>query len=115
MLPVLSRLFEKLVYNQLYKYLDRHKFLYKYQSGFRSIHSVVTHLISNKNEWHLNLDSKKHTGMVLADLKKVFDTVDHDILAKKLHLYGVRNTELKRLNSYLNDRQQVCKVNGISF
>ena len=69
-LPVLSRLFEKLVYNQLYKYLDRHKFLYKHQSGFRSIHSVVTCLLSNTNEWYLNLDDKKYTGIVFIDLKK---------------------------------------------
>ena len=52
--------------------------------------------------------------MVFIDLKKTFDTVDHDILAKKLYLYGVRNTELKWFQSYLNDRQQICKVNGIS-
>ena len=88
-LPVLSRLFEKLVYNQVYKYLDRHKSLYKHQSGFRSIHSVVTCLLANTNEWYLNLDDKKCTGMVFIDLKKAFDTVDHDILAKKLYLYGV--------------------------
>ena len=47
-------------------------------------------------------------------LKKGFDTVDHDILAKKLFLYGVRSTELKCFKSYLRDRQQLCKVNGIS-
>ena len=52
--------------------------------------------------------------MVFVDLKKSFDTVDHDILARKLYLYGVRNTEMKRFRSYLNDRQQLCKVNGIS-
>ena len=69
-LPVLSRLFEKLVFNQLNKYLDRHKFLYKHQSGFMSIHSVVTCLLSNANEWYLNLDEKKYTGMVFIDVKK---------------------------------------------
>ena len=66
-LPVLSRLFEKLVYNQLHKYLDRHKFLYKHQSGFRSIHSVVTCPLSNTSEWYLGLDNKKYTGMVFVD------------------------------------------------
>ena len=113
-LPVLSRQFEKLVYKQLYKYLDSHKFLYKHQSGFRSIHSVVTCLLSNTNEWYLNLDDRKYTGMVFIYLKKAFDTVDHDILAKKLYLYGVQNMALKWFQSYLNDRQQLCKVNGIS-
>ena len=92
-LPVLSCLFEKLIYNQLCMFLDRHKFLYKHQSGFSSIHSVVTCLLSSTNEWYLNLDDKKYTGMVFIDLKRAFDTVDHAILAKKLYLYGVRNTE----------------------
>ena len=58
------------LYNQLYKYLDRQKFLYKHQSGFRSIHSVATCLLSSTNEWYLNLDDKKYTGMVFIDLKK---------------------------------------------
>ena len=52
--------------------------------------------------------------MVFVDFKKAFVTVDHDILAKKLYLYGVRNTKLKWFHSYLNDRQQLCKVNGIA-
>ena len=52
--------------------------------------------------------------MVFIDLKKAFDPVDYDILAEKLYLYGVRNMELKWFKSYVNDRQQICKVNGIS-
>ena len=52
--------------------------------------------------------------MVFINLKKAFDTVDHDILAKKFYLYWVRNTELKWLQSYFRDRQQLCIVNGIS-
>ena len=113
-LPVLSCLFEKLIYNQLCMFLDRHKFLYKHQSGFSSIHSVVTCLLSSTYEWYLNLDDKKYTGMVFIDLKRAFDTVDHASLAEKLYLYGVRNTESKWFQSYLSDRQQFCKVNGIS-
>ena len=48
------------------------------------------------------------------DLKKVFDTVDHAILAKKLYLYGGRYTESKWLRSYLSDMKQLCQVDGIS-
>ena len=106
--------FEKLVYNQLHQYLDRHKFLYKHQSGFRSIHSVLTCLLPNTNEWYLNLDDKRYTGMVFIELKKALDTVDNTILARSLYLYGVRNTESKWFQSYLVDRQQLCNDNGIS-
>ena len=56
----------------------------------------------------------KNTGLAFIDLKKALDTVDHDILPKKLYFYGVRNMELKWSKSYLNDRQNLCKNNGIS-
>ena len=52
--------------------------------------------------------------MVFIDLKKTFDMVDHDILAKLLYLYGVQNMELKWFKPCLNDRQKLCKANGIS-
>ena len=52
--------------------------------------------------------------MVFIDLEKAFHTIDHAILAKKLYRYGVRNTESKWFQSYLSDRQHLCKVNGIS-
>jgi len=58
-LLVLSRLFEKLIYNELYRYLDRYKSIYKHQSGFKSIHSVVACLLSNTNRCYLNVDDKK--------------------------------------------------------
>ena len=108
-LPVLSSLLEKPACNQLYTNLDRHKFLCNHQCGFRSIHSVVTCLLLNTNEWYLNIDDKKYTGMVFIDLKKAFDKA-----FDKLYLYGVRNMELIWFKSYLSDRQQLCKVNGIS-
>lgn len=49
--PVLSWLFEKLIYNQLYDYLDKDKLIYRHQSALRSRHSVVTCLLANKNDW----------------------------------------------------------------
>ena len=59
-LPVVSRLFEKLVYNQLYDYL----------SGFRALHSVLTSLLKCTNGWYLNIDEGKYTAVVYIDLKK---------------------------------------------
>ena len=48
------------------------------------------------------------------DLMKAFDTVDHDILLKKMQKYGVSGNELAWFTSYLQDRRQLCKVNGVS-
>ena len=50
--------------------------------------------------------------MIFLDLKKAFDTVDHDILLEKLSCYGLRNNGLSLLQSYLSNRSQCCSVNG---
>ena len=111
-LPVVPRLFEKLVYNQLYDYLDKNKMIFTDQSGFRALHSVLTSLLKCTNDWYLNIDKGKYTAVVYIDLKKAFDTVDHDILLRKLNFCGLKGKELSWFRSYLTDRRQCCKVNG---
>ena len=86
-LPVLARVFEKLIHNQLYDYLDANKHLFSNQSGFRALHSVVTCLLNNTDDWYVNMDDGKYTANIFIDLKKAFDTVDHDILLAKLRKY----------------------------
>ena len=89
-LPVVSRLFEKLVYNQLYDHLDRNKMIFSDQSGFRALHSVLTSLLKCTNDWYLNIDKGKYMTVVCIDLKKAFDTVGHDILLRKLNFCGLK-------------------------
>ena len=113
-LPFLSRTFEKLVYNHLYDYLDKNRLLFSKQSGFRSLHSVVTCLLNCTNEWYINMDKGQYTAMVFIDLKKAFDTVDHEILLKKLTKYGIIGLENNWFASYLDNRMQFCRVNGVS-
>ena len=111
-LPTVSRLFEKVLYGQLYQYLDENKLLYLHQSGFRSLHSCVTCLLKSTNDWYTDIDRGNVNAVVFIDLKKAFDTVDHSILLEKLSLYGIRGIELEWFRSYLSGRQQYCKVNG---
>ena len=113
-LPALARLFENLVNKQLYDYLDKNELIYRQQSGFQSFHSVVTCLISNTNDWYFHLDQGMCTGIVFVDLKKAFDRFDHDILLGKLSLYRIKNSEHKWFSSYLGNRRQCCRVNGIT-
>ena len=54
--PVLSKEFEKIVYNQLDHYLDGKKLLLGFQSGFRSLHSALTALLEATNAWSVNID-----------------------------------------------------------
>ena len=99
-LPVISRLFEKIIYNQLYKCLNSHGQLYKYlnshgfistnQSGFRALHSTFTALLKNTDDWYSGMDLDKYVGTVFVDLKKAFDTVDHNI-CRNLTIMGLKS------------------------
>ena len=111
---MLSRAFEQVVYNQLYDYLDRNRLTYKHQSGFRSLHSVVLWLRACTNDWYVNIERGKYTGLIFFALKKAFDSVNHDILPKKLEKYGISGLELDWFTSYLHERKQFCKVNFTS-
>ena len=66
------------------------------------------------NDWLVNIDRILINGVVSLDLKKAFDTVDHDILIKKLELNGIKNTALRCFTLYLSHRKQVYKV-GVSI
>ena len=58
------------------------------------------------------MDLGQLVGLVFIDLKKPFDTVDHEILCEKLQIYGVQQRELSWFKSYLSMRKQFCRVNG---
>ena len=104
-LPAASRLFEKLVYDQLYRYLDENKLICLQQSGFRSLHYVVTCLLKCTNDWSVNIDKGKFTAMIFIDLKKAFDTVDHGILLDKMEFCGISGIKHDWFRSYLNNRK----------
>ena len=108
-LPVLSRVLEKLVDNQLCECLDENKHLILHQSGLRSLHSVVTSLSNNTNDWYVNIDNGKYTAMVFIDFKKAFDTVNHQILLAKLKKYGIDSLEYLWFQSYLEN----SRVNSV--
>ena len=111
-LPVISRLFERLVYDQLYKHLNSNNLLAKEQSGFRTLHSTLTCLLKSTDDWYSSLDKGQLVGLVLIDLKKALDTVDHNILCQKLEHYGLQGRELTWFKSYLSNRKQYCSING---
>ena len=78
-LPLVSKIFEKFIYRQLYDYLQDNSLLNTYQSGFRSMHNTLTALVETTNNWSINIDKGLLNGVLFIDLKKAFDTIDHEI------------------------------------
>jgi len=98
--------------NQLHDYLNSHKLIYDFQSGFRKGHSTDSALIHLMDSIRLNMDNGLYTGVVLIDLQKAFDTVDHTILSHKLSALGANSSALNWFKSYLYDRKQYVEING---
>ena len=111
-IPVVSKVFEKIVYDQLYQYLNDNQLLSSCQSGFRSLHSTLTALLEATNSWSVNIDNGFLNGVVFIDLKKAFDTIDHEILLRKLSYFGADQATAEWFQSYLSNRNQRCNVNG---
>ena len=84
--------------------------LYPGQSGFRKPHSNLIFLIENTDDGYSGLNTGKLVGLVFIDLKKAFD---HGILCRKLEHYGAQDCELAWFQSYLLNRKQFCRVNGV--
>ena len=71
-ISIVAKVFERIVYDQLYAYLEEHSIICKYQSGFRSTHSTVTALLEATDTWAYNIDRGKINAVVFLDLKKAF-------------------------------------------
>ena len=107
-LPVVSKVFEKIMHDQISQYID--SFLTPYLCGYRKGFSTQKALLSLIEKWKIVLDSKGYGGAVLMDLSKAFDTITHDLLIAKLHAYGFSKESLKLIKSYLSNRWQKTKV-----
>ena len=83
-LPITMKIFEKIVHYQVSDFLDQCDILSKSQSGFRNSHSTGTAVFCVSDYILEELSKRNYVGAVLVDLKKAFDTVDHEILLKKL-------------------------------
>ena len=71
-IPVVTKVFERIIYDQLYHYLTKNNFLSCHQSGFRSLHSTLTALIEATDSWAMDIDRGLVNAVVFLDLKKAF-------------------------------------------
>ena len=108
----MSKISERIVYDQLSKHLAKHNILYKYQSGFRRSYSTETALIDLSDRIKFSMDKGLYTGMVMIDLQNAFDTDNHAIMSDKLGAIGCDDGSVNWFNSYLSNRSQFIDIKG---
>ena len=105
---------EKLVYSRVFHFLEINNIFYNQQFGFRPKYSTNHALIDITEKIRYALDHGNLAAGVFVDFQKAFDTVNHQILLKKLNHYGIRGTIKKWFTSYLSNRQQHVSVMGFN-
>ncbi len=101
---------EKCVYKQLNKFIKEHHIMCDNQNGFRQKHSCETLLLKTTNDWYKAMNTGNITGCVFLDLRKAFDTINHEVLVNKLARYGIHDMEKSWFKHYLFERQQVVRL-----
>lgn len=110
LLPAFSKIFEKIVYSQLLKYLETNNLLDKEQHGFRPGKSTITAGVEFLKNIVDSIDNREKVVGIFLDLSRAFDSVSHCILIEKLKSLGVRGKESVWFSSYLNNRQQYVEI-----
>ena len=110
LLPIFSKIFEKLMYSRLLDFIKKHNILSPNQFGFQKSKSTELAVNSIVNNIINSFEVKESAYCIFLDFAKAFDTVNHEILIKKLEYYGIRGTPLKWFKSYLSGRQQFTEI-----
>ena len=100
-LPLLSKVFERLLYDQLSEYLE--KYLNTLSCGFRKACSTQHALFKLLQAWQEELDKSGFVGTVLMGLSKAYDCLPHDPLVAKFEAYGINKTGLSLIHNYLSN------------
>jgi hypothetical protein len=109
-LPVFSKIFEKIVNRQLMRYLTTNNLLTNSQYGFikgKCTEDAVAHFINTISQ---TLDERKSAAGIFCDLSKAFDSIDHKILLGKMEIYGILGNELQWFDSYFSRRKQKTQL-----
>ena len=108
-LPVVSKIFERIMQKQIKSYVDN--YLSPYLCGYRKGYNAQYALTTMTEKWKESLDNKGIAGEILMDLSKAFDTINHEILIAKLGAYGFEESALTIILNYLSDQWERTKIN----
>ena len=110
LLPLISKIIERIIHDQTQVFLDENKILFTYQSGFRKHYSTDTCLSYLTDRVQNGFEKGSLTGMILIDLQKAFDTIDHKILTEKMSCLGFAESTIRWCKSYLTNRCFIVNV-----
>ena len=113
LLPIISKIIERVIHDQTQCFLDEKNIIFRYQSGFRKNYSTNLCLSYLSDKILKGFDSGLFTGMVLIDLQKAFDTINHDILLNKMYCFGFSEEVVSWFRSYLSQRQFKVNINEV--
>lgn len=113
LVSVFSKVYEKIMKKRMLDFLNKTRFFSLNQFGFRLGLSTEVALLSFMDKVNNGLNDGKYVSGLFIDIKKAFDTVNHDILLNKLYNCGFRGMTYNWLKSYLSNRKQCVKINGI--
>ena len=113
LLPLPSKLIEKIVHNRLYNHCETNRLLDDRQGGFRPNHSTVSSTSYFINDIYTAMNNNNIMIATYIDAMKAFDTVNHKILLKKIGLFGVKGMLYRWLENYLQNRYQCTIANDI--
>lgn len=111
-LPIFSKIFEKVIHKRLVKFFDKYSLFSKNQHGFRRNKSTKTATFEVYQELLEHLNNNMISISVFLDLSKAFDCVNHKLLLYKLQHWGIRGNTLNLLKSYLEDREIIVQINS---
>lgn len=112
LLPVVSKVMESVVADQLRDYLESTHLLAEEQHGFRKQRSCLTNLLLARDAWTKSLDRGNEIDVIYLDFSKAFDRVHHPTLISKLGTLGVGGTLLSWITYYLHGRSISVRVAG---
>lgn len=111
-LPIFSKILEKLVNRQILMFLDKYKLIYKKQFGFLSKSNTELAIADLLDGIYKSKDERDDILAIFVDIQKAFDSLDHQILISKLNQFGLRGNIRNWLVSYLRNRFQTVKLNN---
>ena len=113
LLPIFSKILEKLIFDKMYSFFTENDLLSKNQSGFRPGDSTINQLLAITTEIYKAFDKYQETRAVFLDISKAFDKVWHDGLCFKLKQNGIGGNLLNMLKDFLSNRKQRVVLNGV--